>query len=84
MKSWICQILPVYFNSQNSFSCVFEEKKDEILKIRFHVFMKIKEVESFMQYKYKTLNETRGPKGPWVAHLRKRSKITVEPFTEYH
>jgi len=25
---------------------------------------------------------TRGPKGPWVAHLRKRSKVTVEPFTE--
>ena len=28
--------------------------------------------------------ETRGPKGPWVAHLRKRSKVTVEPFTEDH
>jgi len=26
----------------------------------------------------------RGPKGPWVAHLRKRSKVTVEPFTEDH
>ena len=25
---------------------------------------------------------TRGPKEPWVAHLRKRSKVTVEPFTE--
>ena len=24
--------------------------------------------------------KTRGPKGPWVAHLRKRSKITVEPI----
>ena len=23
-----------------------------------------------------------GPKGPWVAHLRKRSKVTVEPFIE--
>jgi len=27
---------------------------------------------------------TRGPKGPWVTHLRKRSKVTVEPFTEDH
>ena len=31
-----------------------------------------------------TVNQTRGPKGPWVAHLRKRSKVTVEPFTEDH
>jgi len=28
--------------------------------------------------------KTKGPKGPWVAHLRKRSKVTVEPFTEDH
>ena len=28
--------------------------------------------------------QTRGPKGPWVAHLRKMSKVTVEPFTEDH
>jgi len=27
---------------------------------------------------------TRGPKWPWVAHLKKRSKVTVEPFTEDH
>jgi len=25
---------------------------------------------------------TRGPRGPWVAHLRKRSKVTVEPIME--
>jgi len=25
---------------------------------------------------------TRGPRGPWVAHLRKRSKATVEPIIE--
>jgi len=25
---------------------------------------------------------TRGPGGPWVAHLRKRSKVTVEPIIE--
>jgi len=25
-----------------------------------------------------------GPKGPWVTHMRKRSKVTVEPFTEDH
>jgi len=24
--------------------------------------------------------QTRGPRGPWVAHLRKRSKVTVEPI----
>ena len=28
--------------------------------------------------------KTKGPKGPCVAHLRKRSKVTVEPFTEDH
>jgi len=28
--------------------------------------------------------KTRGPKWPWVAHLRKRSKVTVELFTEDH
>jgi len=26
--------------------------------------------------------QTRGPRGPWVAHLRKRSKVTVEPIIE--
>jgi len=26
--------------------------------------------------------KTRGPRGPWVAHLRKRSKATVEPIIE--
>jgi len=31
-----------------------------------------------------TTKQTRGPKGPWVAHLRKRSKVTVEPFTKDH
>jgi len=25
---------------------------------------------------------TRGPRGPWVAHLRKRSKVTVKPIVE--
>jgi len=33
---------------------------------------------------YKRNNKTRGSRGPWVAHLRKRSKVTVEPFTEDH
>jgi len=28
------------------------------------------------------LKITRGPRGPWVAHLRKRSKVTVEPIIE--
>jgi len=27
---------------------------------------------------------TRGPIGPWVAHLRKRLEVTVESFTEDH
>jgi len=31
---------------------------------------------------YKNFPETRGPRGPWVAHLRKRSKVTVEPIIE--
>jgi len=26
--------------------------------------------------------QTRGPRGPWVAHLRKRSQATVEPIIE--
>jgi len=26
--------------------------------------------------------KTRGLRGPWVAHLRKRSKVTVEPIIE--
>jgi len=25
---------------------------------------------------------TRGPRGPWVAHLRKTSNVTVEPIIE--
>jgi len=25
---------------------------------------------------------TRGPRGPWVAHLRKRSKVTVDQIIE--
>jgi len=33
---------------------------------------------SFIEYMY----ITRGPRGPWVAHLRKRSKVTVEPIIE--
>jgi len=27
-------------------------------------------------------HETRGPRGPWVAHQRKRSKVTVELIIE--
>jgi len=34
----------------------------------------------FYQYK----NESRGPKRPQIAHLRKRSRVTVNPFTEDH
>jgi len=26
--------------------------------------------------------KTRGPRGPWVAHLKKRSKVMVEPIIE--
>jgi len=31
---------------------------------------------------FNTTCETRGPRGPWVAHLRKRSKVTVKPIIE--
>jgi len=31
---------------------------------------------------YSASGKTRGPRGPWVAHLRKRSKVTVEPIIE--
>ena len=30
------------------------------------------------KYKPYVCLKTRGPKGPWVAHLRKRSKVTVK------
>jgi len=30
------------------------------------------------------MNKTRGPNGSWVAHLRKRSNVTVKPFKEDH
>jgi len=30
----------------------------------------------------KVPKETRGPRGPWVAHLRKTSKVTVKPIIE--
>jgi len=30
----------------------------------------------------KSERETRGPRGPWVAHLRKRSKVTVDSIIE--
>jgi len=33
---------------------------------------------------FESFISTRGPRGHWVAHLRKRSKVTVEPFTEEH
>ena len=33
---------------------------------------------------FSSSQKTRGPKGPWIAHLRKRSKVTVELFTEDH
>jgi len=40
-------------------------------------------VEEQRHIKYgKNKNETRGPRGPWVAHLRIRSKVTVEPIIE--
>jgi len=32
----------------------------------------------------KKIYKTREPKRPWVAHLRKRSRVTVELFTEDH
>jgi len=31
----------------------------------------------YLPVKYKIQYKTRGPRGPWVAHLRKRSKVTV-------
>jgi len=33
---------------------------------------------------YMNIKTTIGPFGPWVANLRKRSKVTVEPLTEDH
>jgi len=36
----------------------------------------------FSHASYAFSEETRGPRGPWVAHLRKRSKVTVEPIIE--
>jgi len=39
----------------------------------------------FFDQKVKTQQQeskTRGPRGPWVAHLRKRSNVTMEPIIE--
>jgi len=36
----------------------------------------------FLDLNSRKVMETRGPRGPWVAHLRKRSKVTVEPIIE--
>jgi len=35
-----------------------------------------------IMYLKKKVIKTRGPRGPWVAHLRKKSKATVEPIIE--
>jgi len=37
--------------------------------------------DSLVQHLHNT-STTRGPRGPWVAHLRIRSKVTVEPIIE--
>ena len=45
----------------------------------------LKTVNFFLQFFLPcklTILMTRGPRGPWVAHLRKRSKVTVEPIIE--
>jgi len=36
----------------------------------------------FQNIIFKGPTETRGPRGPWVAHLRIRSKVKVEPIIE--
>jgi len=36
----------------------------------------------FLRKRTPTIVRTRGPRGPWVAHLRKRSKVTVWPIIE--
>jgi len=44
---------------------------------------RIQKEYSQLHYNFLMLsNITRGPRGPWVAHLRKRSKVTVEPIIE--
>jgi len=36
-----------------------------------------------LKYKFTDAKyRTRGPRRPWVAHQRKRSKVTVEPIIE--
>jgi len=40
----------------------------------------IKKISSI--FRYCSQDKTRGPRGPWVAHLRKRSKVTVDSITE--
>jgi len=35
-----------------------------------------------LSFSFGETKKTRGPRGPWVAHLMKRSKVTVEPIIE--
>ena len=41
-----------------------------------------KHVSYLIQLNISSIYYTRRPRGPWVAHLMKRSKVTVEPIIE--
>jgi len=56
-----------------------------ITRIRFGCFnLRILKNSDVSLKAIKIILKTRGPIGPWVAHLKKMSKVTVEPFTEDH
>jgi len=42
----------------------------------------LEEIAGYHNAPNEMATRTRGPRGPWVAHLRKRSKETVEPIIE--
>ena len=50
-----------------------------ILKVGGKLYQK----HGHLKHLYTHISQTRGPRGPWVAHLRKWSKVTVEPIIEY-
>jgi len=53
-----------------------------LLNVIVNIYKKCKAKYLQMQTIALSNKITRGPRGPWVAHLRKRSKVTVDQIIE--